>query len=153
MNLEDCKSEVIERAFPEVRAVSIITRFHKMPDAYLEFTRLSRKRYLLDVNTSLKNAKRKVILGGMGHEIAHISREISLGPVLSFFDAILYNRFPRYETRDERRTDLLVIERGLCPELLAFLKYANERREDYTAEDGLTVREVESLLRQRASNK
>jgi hypothetical protein len=149
MDLESCKLEIIERGFPEIRTLAIATEYRKMSDAYFEFIRLSRKNYTINVDNSLRNAKREVILGGMSHEIAHVSKEASRGLVLSFFDGILYNNFRWYEMWDERKTDLLVVKRGFGLELLAFLKYANKRREAYTAQDGLTVKELEILLQQK----
>lgn len=143
--------EVIRRGFPELIAVEIKTNYKNLPDAYFEFTRFSRKSYLIEVDNFLKHVKKEVVLGGISHELAHIKREASTGIICSFLDEVIYNNLQRYQRWDERRTDLLVVERGLGPELLEFLIYADKRREKYTSQDGLTVKELENLLRKRAN--
>ena len=151
MELDECRAEVIRRGFPELAAVDIDARYMILDDAYGEFTRHSRRSYLVEIDTSLRKAKSGVLLGVMSHELAHITREISMGQIHSFFDKFLWNHVKKYQTRDERNTDLLVVERGLGRELLDFLKYADKRREAYTSEEGLTVKELEDLLKRGVS--
>ena len=91
MNLEKCKLEVIGRGFPELNNLTITIGYKNMPDAYFGYIRKSRKKYIIDVDTSLKRVNRNIFLGGISHEIAHISIEYSMNVFCNFFDNILYN--------------------------------------------------------------
>ena len=145
-NLSECIQEIVNRGFPELKGVDISANYKKMNDAYFEFARNSRREYNIDVDKTLKNVKKKVILGGMSHELAHIYRETKMNIFFSWIDSKLYDLFSYYESWDERKTDILVLKRGLGKELLAFLKYADKRREKYNSSDGLTVEELEKII-------
>ncbi len=146
MNLDSCKFEIIERGFPEVRPIIVEVSYKKLKEAYFESDRSSRQKYELDVDVSLRHAPRKVIMGGMSHEIAHIVRDLRFNSLFLTLERALCN-IKWYETWDERQTDILVVKRGLGKELLAFLQYADKRRENYTIQDGLTVRELKQMLK------
>lgn len=137
--------EIVVKGFPELSKVMINTCYSKLEDAYFEYDKVKRG-YKIKIDTSLRGRKRDVLVGGLAHEIAHIKRDVGFGPFL-FLDELLYDLSTKYESWTERKTYLLVVQRGLGRELLEFVKWANRRGEEYTKEDGLTQKELELLLK------
>ena len=101
---------------------------------------------ILDVSRGLRKAEPQILRGCLAHELAHIAKERKMGSLRSYFDTKLYNTFAKYQTKDERETDMDVIKRGFAVDLLAFVKYADKRREKYTKDDGLTKKEIKQFL-------
>lgn len=145
-NLENIKDEAIKRAFPELAEGTITIQYKRMKTTYFKFDRVKKRVYHIKVDWSLRKAPEKVVIGGLAHELGHISLDSSRGQLAHRLDNILYSLFSPYETWDERRTDTLVFQRGLGRELLRFLEYANKRREKFTKKDGLTVKELRRML-------
>ncbi|MGV8162885.1 MAG: hypothetical protein ACP5N2_06160 [Candidatus Nanoarchaeia archaeon] len=146
-DLTDIKQELISASYPELRNVFIDTKYFKSKDAYFEFTRNSRYSYLIEVDKSMKHVDRLIVVGGLAHELSHISKEIKLNFLLSSLEYVIFKISPRYETYDERKTDEDVVKRGYLVELLKFTKYANRGREHYNDSDGLTVKELKKILK------
>ena len=140
------KDGIVAKGFPELALMDLSLKYEDLDDAYFEFDRIRKGRYHIDVDITLHKAPLGVLEGGMAHELAHISEDCKRGGLAHRADMILYSIFPAYETRDERKADMLAVKRGYGAQLLEFLKYANQRREDFTVEDGLTVEELERLL-------
>ena len=145
-DLEIVKNRIVTGGFPELSGIEIYPEYKKIKDGYLEFYRIKKGTYQINVDRSLGNATLGVVEGGTAHELAHIARDNKRWRIFHTFDMFLYNNWRWYETRDERRTDILVVERGYGQQLLEFVRYANERREDFTAKDGLTAEELERML-------
>ncbi len=146
VNLEVIVEEV-RKGFPELENVEIGVQYVRGLDAYFETTRNSRYDYSIDVHRSLKKAKKRVVVGGIAHEFGHILEEVGMGAGMCSFDEFLYNsNFLGYQTYDERKTDIVVVQRGFGKQLLSFVKWANKRREKYTEEDGLTAKELKEIL-------
>lgn len=141
-NLNKVMNGLIKENFDELSNANILIRYLKMRDGYFEFERLSRFNYLINADKSLKKAPLNVIKGGLAHELAHISKEIKMPFLLSFLEEILYDFSSKYESYDERKTDLDIRNRGLGEELLAFVKYTDNRRKKYISSDGLTKKEI-----------
>jgi hypothetical protein len=149
-NLEEIKNYTINRGFPELIGSVVITADYKsMEDSYFEMDRLRKKEYHINADNSLINAGNKVIIGGLAHELAHISKDFNKNWLANEIDSWLYSLSARYETWDERRADALAIKKGFGKELLAFLDYANERGEVYNKKDGLTAEEIRRILNSR----
>jgi len=145
-NLDSIKTEIIERGFPELSNTIITLGYKQMSDTYFEFERLKKRKYHIDVSTSLRNSKKMIITGGLAHDLAHISLDSNKNWLIHEIDSLLYSNFEKYEIWDERRTDILVVKRGLGPDLLKFLNHANKKRDVYNRKDGLTAGEVKKLL-------
>lgn len=139
------KDRVILNCLPELLDTHIEVAYEKLNDAYFTYKRKSNI-YHLSVDISLKDAPRDVIEGGMVHDLVHILFEENMNLLGRFFDNLLYLINKRYETRLERKVDLFVLKRGYGKELLKFVQYANNRREEYLPSDGLTQRELIDLL-------
>lgn len=145
-NLHGIIAEIIPVHFQELERIPISSTYRHLPEAYLEFTRHDCRNYHIDVDNSLRRASKQVLIGGIAHELAHISAEVRMGNVLSLFDWMLYACSSRYQAWDERRTDLQVVEHGLGRELLDFMEFADAHREKYDYRDGLTTEELKQML-------
>lgn len=140
--------DIVQKGFPEVAKAQISSSFCCVRcESYLVLERKTQFSYEILVDRSLKLAPQKVIIGGLAHEVAHLSQGIKIGPLLERLEGILYARLPLYTTFVERSVDRLVVERGFGVELLAFVKYHNKKREAYTFFDGLTEQEIRKLLK------
>lgn len=83
--------------------------------------------------------------GCLAHEFAHISiiKRLSLFEKVTYFFGILDK---------ERSVDLLVLEKGLGNELLAFHNFHEKKFRKYNKKDGLTRKEIEKILKQEPIN-
>ena len=140
------KDRIVTMGYPELSQVRIRLDWVKSKDAYFEYGTVGGD-YFIDVDRKLRNSSIPVIEGGMAHEISHILLDHSLNPVLRFLDDKLHSYWERYQVWDERRTDILTIERGFGSELIEFTKYANKRREKFTKKDCLSLAEMRRVLR------
>lgn len=145
-NLDSIKNKIVKNGFKELYKLNISIDYKEMDDAFFEFDKIKRKNYHIDVDKTLKKAPFDVLKGGMVHEIAHIAREYNRFWLPYSLDLFLYNNFPKYQTWDERKTDLLVVNQGYGPQLISFMKYANKRYKKYTKDDGLTIKEIKQIL-------
>lgn len=145
-NLDVIKMETIEKGFPELSDSIITINYKTMKDTYFEFDRLRKREYHIDIDNSLRHTKKTVLIGGLAHELGHIYLDHNRNWLTHEIDKFLYNSFEKYEIWDERRTDLLVVKKGLGHELLKFLNYVNQRRVGFNRKDGLTAGEVKKLL-------
>ncbi len=144
--LAKIRDRVIKKGFPELMDDDIQIEYSSLNDALLEYGELSEEGFYIEVDISLKKAPEEVIEGGLAHELSHIMTDKNEDGNLMFWDKLAYKFSPSYRTLDERNTDLLVIIRGYGNQLLAFLKYAEEKEFPHYKEDGLSIREIESIL-------
>lgn len=68
--------------------------------------------------------------------------------VKAFIERKFYNFSERYRQNDERWTDIMTDSRGFGNDLLALLKYEEQRGEDKDGEthEGLTAEELNRIL-------
>lgn len=145
-NLAKIRDRVIKKGFPELMNDDIQIEYSNLNDALFEYGELSEEGFYVEVDTSLKNAPEEVIEGGLAHELSHILTDKKEQKNLNFRDRLAYKFSLNYRTLDERNTDLLVIIRGYGKQLSTFLKYAQEKGFPHYKEDGLSIREIETLL-------
>ena len=137
---------VIHRGFPELLGEDIRIEYLTLRDSLLTYGKLSHEGFYIEVDKALHNAPIKVLRGGIAHECAHIVFDKSKGNKTLSIDMFAYRVSRQYRILDERNTDLEVILRGYGPELLEFLHYSVQLGLDHYREDGLSIREIESLL-------
>ncbi|MEA1994321.1 MAG: hypothetical protein U9N35_08025 [Euryarchaeota archaeon] len=143
-DLKSIRDEVIKKGFLELLDEDIQIEYTSLEDALFEYGELSEEGYYIEVDESLKNASQKVIEGGLAHELSHIVIDRDLGDIS--VETPSEKMFRRYKTLDERNTDLTVILRGFGSQLLALLKYSENKGFSHYREDGLSIREVEQIL-------
>ena len=136
---------LIRRGFPELAGRHFEIRFGDSDD-WMWYD-LSRRAFVIGVDTSLASAPRRVLEGGFAHELAHIVRDLRLRP---FQRALAYRRYRLhrgYRIRDERDTDLEAIRRGYGRQLLALMLWGRTRGYTSTREHGLLLAEIYRLCR------
>jgi len=94
----------------------------------------------------MKNTPRDCVEGGIAHELVHLHKELGMNWLVSWLDGLLYDRIRLYRERDERKTDLEVINRGYGTQLLALSQYSEERGYQHVRGSGLSVVEIQRIL-------
>ena len=145
-DLPQIVDRVIAKRFPELLGEDIRIEYTNLHDSLLEYGELTGEGYYIEVDETLRNAPREVLVGGIAHELAHIVIEKNLDRKALSGDALAYRISSRYKTLDERNTDVEVILRGFGRELLDFLLYSEKLQLDHYREDGLSIREVRILI-------
>ena len=145
-NLDEIRDEIIKKGFPELLTEDIQAEYKPLKDALFEYGELTKEGFYIEVDDSMKDAPKDVMEGGFAHELSHILTDKEQGKALSLRDGLAYRISKRYKTLDERNTDLQVIIRGYGPQLLAFLEYSEKEGFPHYKEDGLSTREVKSIL-------
>lgn len=144
--LDEIRDEVMRDGFPELIHLDIQVEYVRLEDALLEYGELSPEGYYVEVEETLRNTNRLVLVGGMAHELAHIADSASLSRFGNFEDGLLHRVSSRYRILDERNVDLQAILRGFGPALLEFLEYAKRAGFPRYEDDGLSIKEVRVLL-------
>jgi hypothetical protein len=140
--LEDIRDEIIQEGFPELMDEDVQIAYENIDDALCAYGELTEEGYYIDVDISLRDAPRRVIEGGVAHELSHILTDRDAGTE----DTEAYRLSKRYRILDERNTDVLTILRGYGPQLLAFLEYSEKKEFPRYKEDGLSMREIRKIL-------
>lgn len=144
MNLSEILDDVILKGFQELLPDDIEINFLKQDDCLLSYGSYKDHGYFIEVDLKFNDASVDVLRGGIAHELAHISHE-KLNK-LGFVDSFLYKHSERFRILDERNTDLEVIFRGFGADLLQFLDYREMLGYSMDDYEGLTRREVKSLM-------
>jgi len=145
-DLKHIRDHVIQRGFPELLAEDIQVEFKKLKDALLEYGLLTEEGFYVEVDESLMNAPKQVLIGGFAHELSHMLVDKNCKNHTISRDRFAYKISKRYKTLDERNTDLEVILRGFGKDLLVFLEYSEKEGYPHYKEDGLSIREVKILI-------
>lgn len=169
------RDRVVTELFPKLSPLEIKISIEEGSDELLGYGELTGGGYYIDVDTEMKKATEDELYGGMAHELAHIAMDeqknfvtrlitdtiYNLGtkykkgdkkmnPVNRWLNRNVYHRCYGYVTSDERKTDMLVVERGAGEKLLAFLKFHDKHFKEYKHDEGLTVTELQQILYQGA---
>ena len=138
---------IVANSFPDLKRLRIAIEFGELDRDTCFFYSVEAGRYRITVSNCLRRAPRRVLEGGIAHELAHIVQDSRLGPRQRDLAYQRYDRSPAYRMRDERKTDLRQIDRGYGPQLLAFLSYARRLGFRFTRQHGLLSAEISSRLR------
>jgi hypothetical protein len=132
--------QTVSEYFPEIKSDALTIKFVKNKDYYMAVNSIFLHQIFID-KSALKLSM-QAFRGCLAHELAHIV----LTPKRGFFQNLLsvFN-----DTKEERETDLFVIERGLGFDLLQFHKEHNKIYKSYKADEGLTKKEIIAILKAR----
>jgi hypothetical protein len=83
-----------------------------------------------------------VLEGGMAHELCHIDADLRLGRYQREFAWGRYATSRWCRMREERATEVRVIELGYGPQLLAFVCFARRLGYSFAREHGLLYPEI-----------
>jgi hypothetical protein len=136
---------LIRRGFPELTGRHFHIRFGDYED-WMWYD-VDADGFAIGIDNALQAAPRRVLEGGFAHELAHIVRDLRVGP---FQRALGYERYRHrraYRIHDERATDREAIGRGYGRQLLAFMLWGRTRGYTSGREHGLLFAEVMRLAR------
>ena len=145
-SLDAILRRMVARSFPELQRHRIAIEYGELDRDTCFFYGREAGRYLITVSNCFRSAPRRVLEGGIAHELSHILRDSRLGPWQRELAFGRYARSSAYRMRDERSTDLRQIDRGYGPQLLAFLSYAKTLGFRFTSEHGLLRGEISRRL-------
>jgi hypothetical protein len=143
---------MIVRSFPKLRRFPIEIRWGLETDDLLLYS-LERATHLIRVNDALRPAPVVALEGGLAHELCHIDADMAMG---RFQRALAWERYARsrwFRTREERATELRVIDLGYGPHLLAFVRFARRIGYTFEREHGLLYAEIARLAISRRSGR
>lgn len=141
---------MVRRSFPRLRRRAITIGwgaeeelFYYMADA---------EQYLIAVNRSFEGAPRRVLEGGIAHELCHIDADLRLG---IYPRELAWNRYSAsswYRMRNERGTERQAIALGYGRHLMELISYARRLGYTFAREHGLLYAEIlrEEALRGQA---
>lgn len=140
--------QVIRRGFPELARMTIVLSIGEHAD-WMSYEAVGEgcRSFIIGVDVSLVSASRRVIAGGLAHELAHIVRDSRMRRWQRDRAYSLYLTSQAFRTRDERETDREAIARGYRPELLELMLFGRARGYLWGQEDGLTLPEVHRMAR------
>jgi hypothetical protein len=124
-NLDAIRDEVVGYAFPELIRIPIELDYESIDRAFLRMLPYG-EGYFIGVDTGMKDVNPNVVRGGMAHELAHIVFDLELSFIGRLIDGLRYNVSPFYKSYLEKKTDNLVLERDMGPELLVFKNYVKK---------------------------
>jgi hypothetical protein len=135
---------MILRSFPRLRRPPITISWG-LEDGLLDYVE-EPLHHSIRVNECLRVAPRRVLEGGIAHELCHIDAGLRTGP---FQRQLAWQRYfaSRWSrTREERLTEHRVIQLGYGRQLLAFLHYARRLGHSFSREHGLLEPEIRRAL-------
>ncbi|MBU2522941.1 MAG: hypothetical protein KKE23_01470 [Nanoarchaeota archaeon] len=138
--LRNVLDEIVSNSFPELKKQKINLKYEKLSEYLFNFGG-TMNHYWISVESTLKKASKKLIQGGIAHELCHIVNDMNLSKYMKRNDLKLYKKNSRYRQMDERHNDLQVILRGYGIHLIELIKKCSKENE------GLTVEEVKTLLK------
>jgi hypothetical protein len=131
---------LILRSFPKLRRRNITIRWGA-DDELLYYT-VHAEQYVIAVNGCLEQAGRRVLEGGIAHELCHIDADLKLG---RYQRQLAWNRYSEsywYRMREERATECRVIELGYGTRLLKLIRFARRLGYTFAREHGLFYAEI-----------
>ncbi|HEY7391066.1 MAG TPA: hypothetical protein VH640_21290 [Bryobacteraceae bacterium] len=131
---------LILRSFPKLRRRNITIRW--CTDDELLYYTVHAEQYVIAVNSCLEQAGRRVLEGGIAHELCHIDADLKLG---WYQRRLAWNRYSEsywYRMREERATEWRVVELGYGLQLLNFIRFAHRLGYTFAREHGLFYAEI-----------
>ena len=145
--LGDILRSVIRRSFPRLRLRPILISWGA--EGELLHYRVGRDHYVIGVNNCLQKAPRRVLEGGIAHELCHIDADLKKGPHQRELAWSRYVESRWCRMREERATEWRVIELGYGSHLLALIRFAHGLGYSFSRENGLLYAEVHRAMVQR----
>lgn len=94
-------ADKVRVVFPELNGVDVDVDYKELEDAFLVHGK-NEELFYIHVDTTLRDADREAVEGGLAHEFSHIARDKKSNATLAFCDMLLYRLFPPYNYCVER---------------------------------------------------
>lgn len=140
---------LIVRSFPRLRRKPLVISWGSEDE--LLFYNVEEGKYRIWVHDCLRGATRRVLTGGIAHELCHVDTDLRMAPAQRDFAWARYFQSRWNRIREERATEQRVVELGYAPELLAFIHYTRRLGYSFTREHGLLEWEIERAVRKSKS--
>ena len=140
---------MVRRSFPNLRRRAIAIGWGAKDELF--YYTADAEQYLIAVNPSLEGAPRRVLEGGIAHELCHIDADLRLG---AYSRDLAWNRYSEsrwYRMRNEHATERQAIVLGYGCHLMELIRYAHRLGYTFEREHGLFYAEIlraEGLRRQ-----
>ena len=131
---------MVRRSFPKLRRRAIAIGWGAQDELFCYTA--DADEYLIAVNPSLERAPRRVLEGGIAHELCHIDADLNLGvyPRQLAWNHYLESRW--YRMRNERATEREAVALGYGPHLMALIRFAHRLGYRFEREHGLFYAEI-----------
>jgi hypothetical protein len=140
MRLNRILHHLIVRSFPKLRRRNI-TICWGAEDELLYYT-VSAGDYVIAVNRCLEKAGRRVLEGGIVHELCHIEAELQLGRYQRELAWVRYAQSHWCRVREERAMERRAIELGYGTHLLELIRFVRRFGYTFARENGLLYAEI-----------
>jgi hypothetical protein len=131
---------LIRRSFPGLRRVPLMISWGT--ECELLHYAVESDQYVIRVNACLRTAPRRVLEGGIVHELCHIESDLKLRPYQRELAWARYLNSRWCRMREERATEWRVVELGYGPQLLALIRFAHGLGYSFSREHGLFYAEI-----------
>jgi len=137
---------LISKGFPELASKSIKYLFVSGKDHHYYMATKRLFGCTIFIENEIRQFSPKAFKGCLAHEFAHIVIDDNKS-VLQFFKEFI--NYEAHKSLDERNADMLVIQRGFGENLYQFHVEHNKDYKAFKKNDGLTKKEVQSILKNR----
>lgn len=140
----------MKRDFPKIKDKKIIAKYVRLPYFFLTSSSENRSCTIEVDSYTMTNVSKRVIVGGLAHELAHLQIDESLRGLAKNLDAKRYNTSKVYKRAIERNADVEAISRGYGRELYSFGRFEEKYRKKKRGKSyGLTIKEIRKLVYKR----
>jgi hypothetical protein len=131
---------MVRKSFPRLRRRAITIGWGAKDELF--YYTSDTGQYLIAVNRSLQAAPRRVLEGGIAHELCHIDADLRLGV---YPRQLAWNRYAEsrwYRMRNERATEREAVALGYGPQLRELIRFARRLGYTFAREHGLLYAEI-----------
>jgi hypothetical protein len=131
---------MIRRSFPRLRRRAIAIGWGAEDELF--YYSADGEQYLIAVNPCLQPSPRRVLEGGIAHELCHIDADLRLGVYARRLAWAQYSESRWYRMRNERATEQQAVALGYGAQLMALIRFAHGLGYTFKREHGLSFREI-----------
>ena len=150
-SLRQILRRLLIRSFPRLRHIRLTISWG-LDDDLLCYT-VQNGEHRIRVNDCLKPATTRELEGGIAHELCHVDADLRLSRYQRELAWRRYAASRWWRMREERATELRVIELGYGPRLLAFVRFARRLGYSFTREHGLLYPEIRRAVQTQQTSK
>ena len=148
--LKEKLKKVRKKIFPELKKVKIDLGLINSDTEFMNYGTYEGDefagQYYINIDRSMTRAPPKALTVCLSHELAHIYVDKEMNFFLRLLTDKVLRKEHTYRIWDERRVDLMLVERGLGNALMEFEEFAAPMRAKRNGEEGLTKEEVKALM-------
>lgn len=142
----------VKKSFPHIKDKEIKIKFIGLPYFYFQAFPENRH-YTIEIDSEAvpKIKNKRVLIGGIAHEIAHLEIDHNLRGIAKEQDSDRYAHSLVYRRYCERMADVETILRGYGKELYSFQRFVDrqKRKRKRKTNYGLTSKQIRKLVYKR----